>query len=76
MGDICNAADVATIERVSGSFTLSTDRIVTTTWTSLLKLFGKSGRIDRSISLPERIASSDGLPSLFTQRDPLILPPA
>ncbi len=74
--EIAIAAETAFKATISGSFSPSTERTVTITWTWFLKAFGKSGLMDRSIRRPASVASSDGRPSLLTQRLPLILPPA
>src|SRR3989338_7157829 len=76
MEDMDRAADVATTDNISGSFSPSTESTVTITCTSFLNPLGKRGLIERSISLAFSMASSDGLPSRFTQPEPLILPPA
>ena len=74
--EIASAAEVVMLAKMSGLFSPSTDKTVTITWTSFFNAFGKKGRIERSIIRAVKIASSDGLPSLFTQRLPFILPPA
>ena len=76
MGEIAMAAETATSANTSASFSPSTDNTVIITCTSRLNAFGKSGRIDRSMTRPANTASSVGLPSRLTHRDPLILPPA
>ena len=74
--EIERAMLTALIAKMSGSLTPSTDKTFTITCTSFLSSFGNSGRIERSISLPVKTASSVGRPSLFTHLDPLIFPPA
>ncbi len=76
IGEMAIAAEVATNPNTSGSFSPSTESTVIITCTSCLYAFGNNGRIDRSITRPASTASSVGLPSRFTQRDPLIRPPA
>jgi len=52
------------------------ERQVIITCTSCLNPSGKSGRIARSMTREVIIASSDGLPSLLTKREPSIFPAA
>ena len=77
MDAIVKTADAAIAAVISVEFSISTERRVIISCTSFPEYsFGKSGRIERSISLPVNISSSEGLPSRLTQRLPLILPPA
>ena len=72
---IVRAADVATIARMSGSFSRSCDSTVTTTWVSFLKPLTNKGRIGRSIRRETRVSFSDGRPSRL-KKPPGILPAA
>jgi len=71
---ICRAKPAASRAIMSGSFSPSYDNTVLIICTSCLIPSGNRGRIVRSITLALRIASSVGRPSLFTQREPLIMP--
>ncbi len=70
-----SAAEVPTMASTSGSFSLSAEITRLITWISLRKLFGKSGRIGRSISRQVSVSFSSGRPSRL-KKPPGILPPA
>ncbi len=74
--EIDKAAEVAILASISGSFSPSTESTLIITWISFFSSFGKSGLIDLSIRRAVKIASSVGLPSLFTHLLPFIRPPA
>jgi hypothetical protein len=61
--DSVSAAEAATIETMSGSFSRSWERTVTTTWVSLRQPSTKSGRIGRSIRRETSVSFSLGRPS-------------
>lgn len=63
-----SAAEAALMANTSGRLAESTANILHTSWVSLLKSAGKSGRIERSISLPDKISFSVG-PVHATQPD-------
>ena len=75
MSEIVSAADAPMIERMSGSFSRSTESVVTTHCTSLRMPFGKSGRRGRSVSRAARMPAVLGRPSRRNQ-PPGILPAA
>ncbi len=60
---IWSASDAPVTARVAGSCSWSAESTVATSWTSLRKSLGKSGRIGRSIIRLARIAASVGRPS-------------
>ena len=68
-----NAADAPIIPKISGGCSGSADNTVNIIWTSLCKLLGNNGRMDRSVNLQDSIASAAGLPSLL-KKLPGILP--
>ena len=74
--ETANAKELATIPKISGSFSPSKDTQLTITCTSFLKSFGNKGRTALSIILEVKMASSDGLDSLFKNLEPKILPAA
>jgi hypothetical protein len=57
------AAEVATMPTMSGSFSMSCDSTVTTTWVSLRQPSTNSGRIGRSIRRETSVSFSVGRPS-------------
>ena len=75
MPEIVNAADVATMATMSGSFSRSWLITVAMTWVSLRKPSANSGRIGRSIRREVSVSFSDGRPSRL-KKPPGILPAA
>jgi hypothetical protein len=75
MSDSSSAVEAPTIERTSGSFSLSCERTVAMTCVSQLKPAGKSGRTGRSIRREVRISFSAGRPSRL-KNPPGIFPAA
>src|SRR3989344_241116 len=71
MFETASASDAAFTARIVGSFS-STDNTVTITCTAWRIDWSKSGRRERSITRLAKIASSLGLPSLFTNLQPEI----
>ena len=67
--------EAASTPSTSASFSWSAETTVTKTWTSFLNPSGKSGRMERSITRPERISWSEGRPSRL-RNPPGILPAA
>ncbi len=63
MSLICRASEAPVTARVVGSCSWSAETTVATSWTSLRKSLGKSGRIGRSIIRQAMMAASVGLPS-------------
>ncbi len=61
---------------ISGSFSPSQERQVTTTWISLLMCPGNLGLIVLSMNLEVKIASSEGRLSLLIYLEPRIFPAA
>ena len=76
IGEMATAHDAAISATIAASFSPSTASAVTTTCTSFLMVSSNSGRIERSIKRPERMASSLGRPSRLIKRDPFIFPAA
>ena len=74
-GEIASAAEAPLMQRMSCGVTMSAERTVQMTCTSLRKPFGQSGRIGRSIMRAVRVARSDALPSRL-KKPPGILPAA
>ncbi len=74
-GEIISAAEAPLMHRMSCGTTMSAERTVQITWTSLRKPFGHSGRIGRSIIRAVRIARSVGRPSRL-KKPPGIFPAA
>ena len=74
--EIERAAEAPIKPTIAGSLTPSKERTVTIICTSARKSLGNSGLIALSIALPDKIAFSDGLVSLFIKRCGVIRPPA
>jgi len=73
MSETARANEDALIANIPGSC-FPTDNTVTIICTVFLIYFLKSGLMVLSITRLERIASSDGFPSLRIKRDPKIFP--
>ena len=75
MPEIVSAAEQPISATMSGSFSRSWLSTVATTWTSLRKPSGNSGRIGRSIRRETSVSFSVGRPSRL-KKPPGILPAA
>ena len=75
LGAFVSAAEAAIMATTSGSFSISCDSTVQTTWVSCLKPGTNSGRIGRSISREVRVSFSVGRASRL-KKPPGILPAA
>ena len=75
MPESVSAADTASIAGMSESTSGLSDSTVATTWTSLKKPSGNSGRIGRSMSREVSVSFSEGRPSRL-KKPPGILPAA
>ena len=74
-GEIMSAADAPLMQRMSCGVTMSAERTVQMTCTSLRKPFGQSGRIGRSIMRAVSVARSVARPSRL-KKPPGIFPAA
>ena len=75
MPDTATAAEEPTSASMSGSFSSSAEITRLMIWSSLRKLFGKSGRSGRSMRRQVRVSFSSGRPSRL-KKPPGMRPPA